>query len=130
MAGRCSRSAGCSSSHADRTEAGLGFAIRERWLSRARRPGLAARHHQASAPARRLAQGAAPSTALRKWFGHDPVRWEEFRERYFRELDGQGPALEQLARRAAEGQVTLVFAARDSERNNAVALKDYLERRR
>jgi uncharacterized protein YeaO (DUF488 family) len=72
----------------------------------------------------------APSTALRKWFGHDPARWEEFRERYFRELDGQGPALEQLARRAAEGQVTLVFAARDSERNNAVALKDYLERRR
>jgi uncharacterized protein YeaO (DUF488 family) len=72
----------------------------------------------------------APSTALRKWFGHDPARWEEFRERYFRELDGQGPALEQLARRAAEGPVTLVFAARDSERNNAVALKDYLERRR
>jgi uncharacterized protein DUF488 len=57
-------------------------------------------------------------------------RWEEFRARYFRELDGQGPALEALARRAVEGQVTLVFAARDSERNNAVALKDYLERRR
>jgi uncharacterized protein YeaO (DUF488 family) len=72
----------------------------------------------------------APSTALRKWFGHDPARWEQFRARYFRELDGQRPALEQLARRAAEGPVTLVFAARDSERNNAVALKDYLERRR
>jgi uncharacterized protein YeaO (DUF488 family) len=72
----------------------------------------------------------APSTALRKWFGHDPARWEEFRERYFRELDGQRPALEELARRAGEGQVTLVFAARDAERNNAVALKDYLERRR
>jgi uncharacterized protein YeaO (DUF488 family) len=72
----------------------------------------------------------APSAALRKWFGHDPARWEEFRARYFRELDGQRPALEQLARRAAEGPVTLVFAARDFERNNAVALKDYLERRR
>jgi uncharacterized protein YeaO (DUF488 family) len=72
----------------------------------------------------------APSTGLRKWFGHDPARWEEFRARYFRELDGQGPALEELARREAEGQVTLVFGARDSERNNAVALKDYLERRR
>jgi uncharacterized protein YeaO (DUF488 family) len=72
----------------------------------------------------------APSTALRKWFGHDPAKWEEFRARYFRELDGRGPALEELARRAAQGRVTLVFAARDLERNNAVALKDYLEHRR
>ncbi len=72
----------------------------------------------------------APSTALRKWFAHDPEKWQEFRERYFRELDGLRPALEDLARRAGAGRVTLVFAARDSERNNAVALKDYLERRR
>jgi uncharacterized protein YeaO (DUF488 family) len=71
----------------------------------------------------------APSAALRKWFGHDPKKWEEFRERYFRELDGQGPAIEELARRAREGRLTLVFAARDEKRNNAVALKDYLERR-
>ena len=66
---------------------------------------------------------------LRKWFAHDPDKWEKFRERYFRELDGQGPAIEDLARRAGEGRLTLVFAAKDSERNNAVALKDYLERR-
>ena len=72
----------------------------------------------------------APSTALRKWFAHDPKKWQEFRERYGRELDGQGPAIEELARRAGEGRVTLVFAARDRERNNAVALKDYLEERR
>ncbi len=71
----------------------------------------------------------APSTALRKWFAHDPKKWEKFRDRYFAELDGQGPAIEELARRAGAGRVTLVFAARDSERNNAVALKDYLERR-
>jgi uncharacterized protein YeaO (DUF488 family) len=72
----------------------------------------------------------APSTALRKWFAHDPAKWEEFRERYVRELDQQGPAIEDLARRAVEGRVTLVFAARDGERNNAVALKGYLEERR
>ena len=71
----------------------------------------------------------APSTALRKWFAHDPKKWREFRERYGRELAGQGPAIEELARRAGEGRVTLVFAARDRERNNAVALKDYLEER-
>ncbi len=71
----------------------------------------------------------APSPTLRKWFAHDPEKWEKFRERYFRELDGQGPAIEDLARRAGEGRLTLVFAAKDSERNNAVALKDYLERR-
>jgi uncharacterized protein YeaO (DUF488 family) len=71
----------------------------------------------------------APSAALRKWFGHDPKKWEEFRERYFRELDGQRPAIEEFARRAREGRLTLVFAARDEKRNNAVALKDYLERR-
>jgi uncharacterized protein YeaO (DUF488 family) len=70
----------------------------------------------------------APSTALRKWFGHDPDKWEEFRERYFLELDGKGPAIEGLAQRARAGQVTLVFAASDRERNNAVALKEYLER--
>ncbi len=71
----------------------------------------------------------APSTALRKWFAHDPEKWEKFRERYFAELAGQGPAIEELVRRANEGCVTLVFAARDGERNNAVALKEYLERR-
>ncbi len=71
----------------------------------------------------------APSTALRRWFAHDPEKWEEFRERYFRELDGQGPAIEDLARRAGGRRLTLVFAAKDSARNNAVALKDYLERR-
>ncbi len=72
----------------------------------------------------------APSTELRKWFAHDPEKWEGFRERYFAELDGQGPAIAELVRRAQAGRVTLVFAARDGEHNNAVALKVYLERRR
>ena len=72
----------------------------------------------------------APSTALRKWFAHDP---EEVATNSAsatgRELDGQRPALGDLARRAGAGRVTLLYAARDSERNNAVALKDFLEER-
>lgn len=71
----------------------------------------------------------APSDELRRWFGHDPERWEEFRERYHRELDGRGEAVERLLGLAREGRVTLVYGARDEAHNNAVALKDYLERR-
>lgn len=71
----------------------------------------------------------APSTELRKWFGHDPARWEGFKARYFQELDGQGEAIESLVEAARHGTVTLVYAARDTEHNNAVALKEYLEAR-
>lgn len=70
----------------------------------------------------------APSRDLRKWFGHDPDRWAAFQERYFRELDGQSTAVEDLLARARQGKVTLLFAAKDEDRNNAVALKRYLER--
>ncbi len=66
-----------------------------------------------------------PSTALRKWFGHDPVRWDEFRRRYDEELDGN-PAVEQLRQIIAQGPVTLVYGARDTEHNQAVALAQYL----
>jgi uncharacterized protein YeaO (DUF488 family) len=71
----------------------------------------------------------APSTALRKWFGHDPVKWDEFRKRYGRELEQRVDALEELVEMARAGRVTLVFGARDTEHNNAVALKEHLERR-
>ena len=71
----------------------------------------------------------APSTDLRKWFGHDPKKWDEFRRRYARELEPHAAALEQLVERARAGRVTLVFGARDTEHNNAVALKEELERR-
>lgn len=73
----------------------------------------------------------APSTALRKWFSHDPARWSDFRRRYHREL-AKSPAharLLELAHRAAEGTVTLVFSSHDAEHNNAVALKDEVEHR-
>jgi len=68
----------------------------------------------------------APSTALRKWFGHEPARWKGFRERYFAELDANPEALAQLRDYLAGGPVTLLYGARDEEHNNAVALRDYL----
>lgn len=68
----------------------------------------------------------APSDDLRKWFGHDSDSWEEFRERYFKELDKKQEALEPIREAARQGDVTLVFAAKDIEHNNAVALKAYL----
>lgn len=71
----------------------------------------------------------APSTDLRKWFGHDPEKWDDFRDRYFRELASHGEQAASLRHKATEGTLTLVFAARDSQHNNAVALKEYLERR-
>jgi uncharacterized protein YeaO (DUF488 family) len=71
----------------------------------------------------------APSSELRNWFGHDPRKWDEFRKRYARELEQHADALEQLAERARAGRVALVFGARDAEHNNAVALKELLERR-
>ena len=71
----------------------------------------------------------APSTGLRKWFGHDPEKWEAFRERYFRELDSQNEQVTFLKQKAGKGNLTLVFAAKDPQHNNAVALKQYLERK-
>jgi len=70
----------------------------------------------------------APSTALRQWFGHDPQRWPEFVQRYHRELDAKPDRVEALREQARSGTVTLCFATRDREHNNAVALKAYLER--
>ena len=69
----------------------------------------------------------APSDDLRTWFGHDPDRWEEFRRRYFAELDANRKAMEPLRDALKEGTVTLVYGAKDEEHNNAVALRDYLE---
>ena len=71
----------------------------------------------------------APSTELRKWFGHDPAKWDEFRKRYAGELEQRSEALEELLEKARAGHVTLVFSAKDTEHNNAVALREHLERR-
>lgn len=72
---------------------------------------------------------AAPSAKLRKWFDHDPDKWEEFERRYFAELDARPRVVQTLADWVDEGRVTLVFGARERRFNNAVALKDYLESR-
>lgn len=76
------------------------------------------------------AKDAAPSTALRRWFGHDPKKWREFRRRYFNELRGRPKALEPIFERLRAGSVTFIFASRESRFNGAVALRDYVERRR
>ena len=68
----------------------------------------------------------APSDALRRWFGHDPRRWEEFVRRYHAELDAHPQAWAPLVQAVREGRVTLLFSARDPEHNNAVALRMYL----
>ena len=69
----------------------------------------------------------APSSGLRKWFGHQDSRWDEFKQRYFRELDGKPDLVEGLAQRAGHRRVTLLFGARDRDHNNAVALREYLQ---
>ena len=68
-----------------------------------------------------------PSTSLRKWFGHDPRRWEEFRRRYFHELEKNTEALKPIQRAAERGRVTLIYSSHDTEHNNAVALREFLE---
>jgi uncharacterized protein YeaO (DUF488 family) len=68
----------------------------------------------------------APSPALRKWFDHDRVKWEAFRSRYFLELDDKPGAVAELLGEAAQRPLTLLFSARDTECNQAVALRDYL----
>ena len=69
----------------------------------------------------------APSKELRNWFRHDPDRWEDFLERYFIELRGKEAVWKPLVKSALKGNVTLLYAARDTERNNAEALKMFLE---
>ena len=73
----------------------------------------------------------APSDGLRRWFGHDPARWDGFRERYFRELDNNGEALETLyAQLRGVKRATLLYGAHDERHNNAVALLEYLQKAR
>ena len=69
---------------------------------------------------------AGPSTELRKWFAHDPAKWDRFRERYARELDAQPEAWQLIVTAARRGKVTLVYSSHDEEHNNAVALQEYL----
>jgi uncharacterized protein YeaO (DUF488 family) len=71
----------------------------------------------------------APTTELRKWFGHDPAKWRQFRIRYFRELDSQSESWRSILSQARRGTVTLVYSSHDEAHNNAVALREYLQLR-
>jgi uncharacterized protein YeaO (DUF488 family) len=68
-----------------------------------------------------------PSNDLRRWFAHDPKKWDVFRERYFAELDSKRKVWKGLVQAARRGPITLIYSSRDPEHNNAVALKDYLQ---
>jgi uncharacterized protein YeaO (DUF488 family) len=70
----------------------------------------------------------APSAELRKWFGHAPERWAEFRKRYQKELEGKVDRIAELRRQAAKGPLTFVYSARDEERNQAVVIKEMMEK--
>ncbi len=72
----------------------------------------------------------APSTELRKWFGHDAAKWSEFQERYRAELRAHDDAVRRIAEEAQRGRVTLVYGAKDTVHNDAVVLKQFLEERR
>jgi uncharacterized protein YeaO (DUF488 family) len=71
----------------------------------------------------------APSTGLRKWFAHDPKKWSEFQSRYRSELKSQSEPLHLLREKSAQGPVTLIYAARDEEHNEAVVLQKLLQSR-
>ena len=73
------------------------------------------------------AKDVAPSTELRKWFGHDPDKWDEFKKRYFRELKKKKEIVDRIRAQMKHHFVTFVFSAKDEKFNNAVALKEYLE---
>lgn len=71
----------------------------------------------------------APSDGLRRWFSHDPDKWKEFQRRYMAELDGNPAACQPLLDAANQGNITLLYSARDTEHNSAVVLKSHLEER-
>ena len=75
------------------------------------------------------AKSVAPSTKLRRWYGHEPGKWQEFRRRYFAELDANPAGLADLRSHLGTGTVTLLFGSKETRLNNASALREYLEGR-
>ncbi|HEX5322182.1 MAG TPA: DUF488 domain-containing protein [Capsulimonadaceae bacterium] len=70
----------------------------------------------------------APSAELRKWYGHDVAKWDEFRKRYRAELKDHKDLVEELREKGKKGRVSLIYAAHDEEHNSALVLKEYLEK--
>lgn len=75
----------------------------------------------------RWLRDVAPSANLRQWFHHEPDRWDEFRRRYFAELKHQMESLSPIVEAAQKGTVTLLYSSHDTEHNNAVALREFLQ---
>ena len=73
------------------------------------------------------AKSVAPSSELRRWYQHDPPKWDEFRRRYFAELDANAEGLADLRAHLGKGTVTLLFGSKEEHLNNAAALREYLE---
>jgi uncharacterized protein YeaO (DUF488 family) len=71
----------------------------------------------------------SPSNELRKWYGHDPEKWGEFKRRYYEEIGSQQEPLELLLKKAKQGTITLLYGSKEEKLNNAVALKEYLEKK-
>ena len=69
----------------------------------------------------------APSTELRHWYGHDPDKWPEFKQRYYTELAANPEAVEAILQEVRAGRVTLLFSSKEEQLNNALALKEYIE---
>ncbi len=84
---------------------------------------------KADAAVDRWLKDVAPSTELRRWFGHDPERWEEFRRRYTLELRQHADMLDEIRALARKSTVTLLYGARDEQHNDAVVLRDVLDNR-
>jgi len=72
----------------------------------------------------------APSNELRKWYGHDPKKWAEFRKRYFSDLHTKRELVNQIVQKTKEGDVTLLYSSKEEKINNAVALKEYIEKQK
>ena len=71
----------------------------------------------------------APSDQLRRWFGHDPAKWDEFRERYLAELDSKSELVQVILDKAKKGSICLLYGAKDETHNDAVVLKELLDYR-
>jgi uncharacterized protein YeaO (DUF488 family) len=99
------------------TEDGLRILVDRLWPRGLRKESAAIDHWR---------KDAAPSTALRQWFGHEPQRWEDFCTRYRAEIAERPEALAELRRLARKGRITLLFAAHDELHNNAVVLSELL----
>jgi len=72
----------------------------------------------------------APSDQLRKWYAHDPKKWAEFRKRYFNDLDTKRELVNQIVQKMKEGDVTLLYSSKEEKINNAVALKEYIAKKK